>query len=48
MGDEVYVAHIFTCKEKYRRDFGPDLKLGDRALKGISRMRFFLRLCAPW
>ena len=68
--DEVYVAHLLTCEEKYRRDrvrykidpargdriryrhlnrphlrllgrdFRPNLKLGDRTLKTIARMRF--------
>jgi len=76
--DEVYVAHLLTCEEKYRRDrvrykidpargdriryrhlnsphlrllgrdFRPNLKLGDRTLKTIARMRFLRRLCAAW
>lgn len=76
--DEIYVAHLLTCPEKYRRDrrrynidpsrgdrihyrhlnrphlrlfgrdFRPELKLGDRPLKWIARMRFFRRLGASW
>ena len=76
--DEVYVAHLLTCKEKYRRDrrrynidpsrgdriryrhlnrphlrlfgrdFRPDIKLGDRPLKLIARMKFLRRLCSSW
>ena len=30
------------------RDFRPNLKLGDRTLKTIARMRFLRRLCAAW
>ena len=76
--DEVYVAHLLTFEEKYRRDrvrykidpargnriryrhlnrphlrllgrdFRPNLKLGERTLKTIARMRFLRRLCAAW
>lgn len=76
--DEIYVAHLLTCEEKYRRDrrrynidpargdrihyqhlnrphirlfgrdFRPDLKLGDRPLKLVARMKFLRRLCSSW
>ncbi|MYF91811.1 MAG: indolepyruvate ferredoxin oxidoreductase, partial [Gemmatimonadetes bacterium] len=76
--DEIYVAHLLTCEEKYRRDrrrynidpsrgdriryrhlnrphlrlfgrdFRPDLKLGDRTLKWVARMKFLRRLCSSW
>ena len=76
--DEIYVAHLLTCEEKYRRDrirynidpsrgdriryhhlnrphlrlfgrdFRPDLKLGDRSLKWVARMKFLRRLCSAW
>ena len=76
--DEIYVAHLLTCEEKYRRDrsrynidpsrgdriryrhlnrphlrlfgrdFRPDLKLGDRSLKWVARMKFLRRLFSSW